>query len=46
MEAAFLEEAAERVREWDREVDEEEATDAEEAPSSHASDRLLANSES
>jgi hypothetical protein len=41
-----LEEAAERVREWEREVDEEEATDADEAPSSYVSDRLLATSES
>jgi hypothetical protein len=31
------EEAAERVREWEREVDEVEATDTEEAPSSQAS---------
>ncbi len=47
MEAALrLEEAAERVREWEREVEEEEATDADEAPSSYVSDRLLATSES
>jgi hypothetical protein len=47
MEVALrLEEAAERVREWEREVDEDEATDADEAPSSYVSDRLLATSES